>query len=314
MRIVAIIFVLTLALARGGEALPEGESGLASKYPGDAGIDKDPDVVFAENFEAGSIDGVLARWEDQKDKQTFSLVADIAPGSSGKSALLQTHTGGQGTGGGLYRRLMPGYTQLFARFYVKFDPNCFEIHHFGTTLGGNNPASRWPQVKAGINPPGDKGFWVGIEPFGSAWRWDYYAYWVDMRGSPPRGQKWGNSFIRDPEIRVTRGTWQCVEFMLKMNTVGEMDGEMALWIDGKRISHLGKGFPNGNWTHDKFTPNEKGPPFEGFRWRTVEDLKLNFIWLYVYITKAPDGHVSKVWFDDVVVAKKYIGPLARKKE
>lgn len=312
MRLLAFFCSIAVAAACAGEPLPEGPNGLAAKYPGDAGIEKDPDVVFTENFESPSIDEVCKRWEDIKEKETLSLFDDRAPGSSGTKCLLQTHTGGKGTGGALYRRLLPGHDQLFARFYVKFDTDCFSIHHFGTTLGGNNPASRWPQVKAGINPPGDKGFWVGIEPFGDAWRWDYYAYWVDMRGSPPRGQKWGNSFIRDPNIKVTRGQWQCVEFMLKMNSVGAMDGEMALWIDGKRISHLGKGFPNGVWTHDKFTPNEKGPAFEGFRWRTVEELKLNFVWLYVYITKAPDGHVSKVWFDDVVVAKKYIGPIRSK--
>ena len=33
--------------------------------------------------------------------------------------------------------------------------------------------------------------------------------------------------------------------MIKMNDVGETNGEMALWIDGKRVSHLGKGFPTG---------------------------------------------------------------------
>jgi hypothetical protein len=33
------------------------------------------------------------------------------------------------------------------------------------------------------------------EPFGRNWTWDYYAYWNEMRGSPPRGQTWGNSFV-----------------------------------------------------------------------------------------------------------------------
>jgi hypothetical protein len=216
--------------------------------------------------------------------------------------------------------------------YVKFDPDCAPIHHFGTCIGGNNPPSQWPMVSAGNRPAGDKGYWVGIEPFGENWTWDYYTYWCQMRGSPPRGQTWGNSFIHDPGLKVARGRWTCVEVMVKLNDVGDTNGELALWIDGKQVSHLGKGFPRGKWTFDKFLPGQRGEsvcwndakgdreyfksapegdPFPGFRWRTVEPLDINFIWAYVYITNAPPGHVSKVWFDDIVVATEYIGPIKR---
>jgi hypothetical protein len=54
-----------------------------------------------------------------------------------------------------------------------------------------------------------------------------------------------------------------------------------------------------------------GAPFEGFRWRTTDDLNLNYVWLYLYITQAPEGHISRVWFDDVVIATDYIGPIKR---
>jgi hypothetical protein len=120
--------------------------------------------------------------------------------------------------------------------------------------------------------------------------------------------------------------------MIKMNHVGDTNGEQAFWIDGKKISHLGKGFPKGRWTFDKFFPGqggegvrwspqkgdrenfkvpEGGAPFEGFRWRTVPELKVNYVWLYTY-TAMPDGHRIRVWFDDVVVATEYIGPIASK--
>ena len=93
---------------------------------------------------------------------------------------------------------------------------------------------------------------------------------------------------------------------------------------------MGKGFPKGKWVFDKFMRDqggdsvrwndtrgdredfrtvEGGEPFEGFRWRTTKELDLNFVWTYVYITDAPAGHVSKVWFDNIVVAREYIGPL-----
>ena len=35
----------------------EGEKGLAAKYPGDAGIEKDPQVVFTDTFENGKTNG-----------------------------------------------------------------------------------------------------------------------------------------------------------------------------------------------------------------------------------------------------------------
>jgi len=89
-----------------------------------------------------------------------------------------------------------------------------------------------------------------------------------------------------------------------------------LWIDGKPwkkagqiISHLGKGFPKGRWIWDSFIPDPAGEPFEGFQWRNDKDLNLNFLWLLLYITQAPPGHISKVWFDDIVTAKTYIGPI-----
>jgi hypothetical protein len=68
------------------------------------------------------------------------------------------------------------------------------------------------------------------------------------------------------------------------------------------------------WNQDKrdreyFTTASGGDPFEGFRFRTVESLKINFLWLYLYITKGTEGHANRVWYDDVVVATEYIGPL-----
>jgi hypothetical protein len=193
----------------------------------------------------------------------MSFSEDVPPRSAGKRSLLMTHTGGQGTGAQLYRRLLPGHDRLFARLYVKFDQDCAPLHHFGSGLGGYNPSTPWPQGGAGERPAGDKRFLVDIEPFGASWRWDYYVYWCEMRGSPPRGQTWGNSFIRDPKLEVARGRWICVETMIQMNDMGESNGELALWIDGKRVSHLGKGFPKGKWVFDKFTPGEGG---EGVRW------------------------------------------------
>jgi hypothetical protein len=119
--------------------------------------------------------------------------------------------------------------------------------------------------------------------------------------------------------------------MMKLNEVGSSTGELALWLDGKLVSHLGPGFPRGKWVYDKFLPGQggegvrwderqqraqplnfgaEGEPFEGFEWRSNQELQLNFLWLLCYITEAKPGQVSKVWFDQIVVARDYIGPLS----
>jgi hypothetical protein len=317
----------------GSAELPEG-AGLAAGYPGDEGIERHPAVVFAENFEAATLDEVSRRWEETRQPGIMSLSGDVPPASGGRRSLLVSHVGGGGDGGHLYRRLTPGHERLFVRFYVKFDRQCAPIHHF-FHVGGYHPSTPYPQGGAGTRPRGNERFSVGVEPYGQAWAWDYYAYWMEMRGSPPRGQTWGNSFIRDPGLKAPRDTWTCAELFIKLNDVGESNGELALWIDGKRASHLGRGFPRGRWVYDKFTPGEggegirgsdrqRGPerfrvppggqPFEGFRWRSDEKLKLNYLWVLLYITGAPEGQVSKVWLDDIVVAREYIGPLSRPDE
>lgn len=306
-------------------------TGLSRQYPGDVGIADDPRVVFAENFEVDSVATLGQRWETVRDAEIMQLADEVPSTSSGKQSLLMSQRQELGTGGDLYRRLDDGYEQLFVRMYVKFAEDCEPIHHFGTCAGGNNPSTPWPSVRAGQPTDGDKSFWVGIEPFGRSWQWDYYTYWCEMRGSPPRGQTWGNSFINDEMLQVRRGEWTCVEFMIKMNDVGDTNGELALWVDGKQVSHLGQGFPRGKWTFDKFVPGASGEgvrwnhsqgdreyfttesggdPFEGFRFRTSKELNINFLWLYVYITKGTEGHANRVWFDDVIVATDYIGPVS----
>jgi len=310
--------------ARGPE-----KGGLASLYPGDKGIEKDKDVVFAESFEADSVGALAGRWNQFNTKLT-TLVDDVPLGSAGKKSVLFTHVGGQSEGGHLYKCFKPGFDQLFLRFYVKFDPDCAPIHHF-VHMGGYNPPTPWPQGGAGTRPKGNERFTTGVEPYGNSWQWDFYSYWMEMRGSPPRGQTWGNCFLGDAKPKAEKGKWQCAELMMKLNDVGDSNGEQALWIDGKLAGHLGKGFPKGKWTFDRFLPGqggdcirwndqkgdserfrvaEGGEPFEGFRWRNSDGLRLNFLWMLVYITKAPEGHVSKIGFDNIVLARKYIGPLA----
>ena len=111
--------------------LPKG-SGLAARYPGDVGIEKDPAVVFAEDFEEGTLDVLLKRWTDTSNKngKVLAFSTDVAGESAGKRSLQITATRGENSGGHLFKVLSPGHDELYVRFYTRFAPDYGFCHHF----------------------------------------------------------------------------------------------------------------------------------------------------------------------------------------
>ena len=264
-------------------------------------------IIFQEDFEASSIADMISKWDEAKNHANMSFSGDVPEGSPGSQSLVMTYTEGQNTGGHLYKMFPEGYDSLFARFYVKFEANHSPVHHF-VHMGGYYPPTAWPQGGAGSRPVGNERFTTGIEPIGDKWSWDFYTYWMFMRGYADPNYFWGNTFHPDPPAPINRGEWICVELMMKVNDpVDAFNGEQAFWVNGEQIQHLGEGFPNGYWIWDKFYPHPDSSAFEGFQWRNDERLKLNFFWLLYYMTGESD-HMDKVYFDDVVVSTEYIGP------
>ena len=305
MRIPSAAFALLLCLAGGAAAEP----GLASAYPGDRGLGADPRVVFFENFENGTVAELSPRWDELKNPDNLSLVSDAPAGSDGGHSLRIVSHGGVDTGGHVYTRLRGPQERLYVRYYVKYASGG-TYHHAGAWLGGYNPPTSWPQGGAGQRPEGNERFTVGFEPAGPELRWDFYAYWMGMRPDG-RGAFWGNSFIQDASLRVRSDEWTCVEIMIEMNDpMDSTTGELAAWIDGVRVAHLGPGFPTGSWSGGLFMPAPGSEPFEGFQWRNDPALAINFLWLQLYTTGDPPGHVGSMWFDQVVAATEYIGPIS----
>ena len=307
------------------EELPEG-FGLSRKHPGDRGIEKDPAVLFTENFETGAIAELAGRWSSVKNdnEKPLAFSSVVPPDSAGRRSLENTATLGMDVGGQLYKKLPRAVEQAFARFYVRFAPDADYIHHF-VTLGGYNPPTDWPQGGAGERPKGHDCVTVGIEPWGDWGRypapgmWNFYCYWHEMKVSRD-GKFWGNSLRPAQPRQAPRGTWQCVEMMLKMNSAPEIaDGGLALWLDGRLVAHFHAG---ARWAGSEdgilALVEEGGKVVEGFRWRSSKELKINFFWLMHYVTEnaAKLNHVqdpkklNRVWFDDVVVATQYIGPAS----
>ncbi len=275
-------------------ALPRG-AGLAAKFPGDAGLKADPRVIFADNFETG---GLGEGWDEVGNKggKVLSLASPGADRDLGQRALrVEAHLG-QDTGGGLTMWFEPADT-VFVRFYVKFAADCDYVHHFVTLRAnkGLKGGEKWSGFGgAGLKPAGDERFSTALEPWGD-WgrnpppgRWNFYSYWHEMTPSPD-GKYWGNSFAVPAAPVIPRDRWICAEFMLKHNTPGKADGEQAFWIDGVLQGH-----------------------WQGLNWRKTDGLRANALTLESYFTDRWTKHTTNVvWFDNVVIAKSYIGPAAK---
>jgi hypothetical protein len=289
-----LVFSATIALAFAQDAgehptatsNPQ-QGGLATLYPGDEGIERDPRVLFVEDFETGTVEEIGARWGNITKKENVSLSGDShghTPGTKSISIVdngsLYTHTKGVDT--------------MYARFYVRFHEKTGYLHHFVALVADRTPTP-WPRPGAGEIPPGDAQFSTAIEPTGRWGKfpppgiWEFYTYWHEMPG------RWGSVYDGKQEL-VQPGRWYCVEAMLKANSSPDKaDGEQAFWIDGE---------PHGR--------------FGGFRWRTSDKLKVNSFWLNYYTTEQaainnkdpdPKSRVMQVWIDDIVLATEYVGPI-----
>jgi alkylation response protein AidB-like acyl-CoA dehydrogenase len=74
--------------------------------------------------------------------------------------------------------------------------------------------------------------------------------------------------------------------MVQANTPGKRDGRIAFWVEGKLVGD-----------------------FPGLRLRDAAGLKANRIGLGLYTHNNKVTKTCRMWFDDVVVATEYIGPM-----
>jgi hypothetical protein len=350
-----LCFLLAAAALASEDQVAEGP-GLAARYPGDAGMEKDAAVVFTESFESPDVAGLKDHWSTVDNKEeALSISEDVPQASSGKHSIRVTAKRGKNAGGYLYKVLPPGYDELYARIYVKFAPDYGFDHHF-CSLGGEMDPKPWPVGRAGLRPKDY--FGTGIEPttelahtypakqFPPPGFWHFYTYWPEMRSwetvegavknNPPDGTGtsfYGNNFSPAEPTFTPRGEWVCLEWMVRLNSSPDKtDGAQRFWVNGKLIGNWGPGSVQGFWVRDTFRivpGDERAKPFEGFRWRTNMQLKINKFKLENYVsdtafetgdryrTDHPDFLMNDkeytCWFDDVVVATQYIGPIASPK-
>ena len=258
------------------------------------------EVLFQDDFESGN----LGKWDEVRSAKVVEAGAN-----AGSYCAEMKLVRGETSVSHAIKWFMPGRERVHVRFYVKFSEDYQYPHHF-VTLMGNHRTNKWSAFgKAGRKPDGTY-FSSGMEPW-FAWgknpppgELSFYSYFLDMEMDRKMNKYWGNSFFppgpeRGKAAGAGRfipklGVWQCWEFMIEANALGEANGKQAMWVDGKLIGE-----------------------FTGIRWRNTEDVRVNALWLqhYGYDSSDPTRGEWKeeqtVWFDDVVVATEYIGPKAK---
>jgi hypothetical protein len=286
--------------------LPEGH-GLAAKYPGDVGIEKDAAVVFAEGFE-GLEDIIMEAGEYQQEGRKWDrawgvirVTRDPENVHSGRQAIEIRHT--RPSNHGAEKHLESGHDTLFLRYYMKYAKEFPGIHHSGMAISGF-PSGLPTGDYTGVHPNGRNHFTVVLDAarrdrsVGPTGCMDIYCYHMDQ------GRKWGDifyptgevqpsenarlfaeNFVPRPNVTAERGRWYCYELMVKANTPGERDGRVAFWVDGK----LAGDFPN-------------------LRLRSAPILQANRINLVTHSSRFRPN--ATLWFDDMVAATAYIGPQA----
>lgn len=296
--------------------LPEGDAGIAAKYPGDAGIERDPAVLFHDGFEEDAAPADLHKlWSAVSHEMYMRIADEPANVNHGKRALeVAMPLQRDGLSIELRRQLKNEQDVVFLRFYAKFEKG-YDHPRGSTHNGGVIAAHYYPGGRAtpGIPADGTNKFLVGFETergdSPSPGPLNIYVYHPEQGGSfgdhiyptgkvvpsvvrspAPPPLTFGPQFVPRPDFIPELDRWYCYEFMVQANTPGQRDGRVALWVDGKLIAD----FPN-------------------FRFRDVANLKIDSIGVGLFL-RPNIVRENKKWYDDVVAATSYIGPIAEPKQ
>ena len=309
--------VITLVFgAVGFTSNTKADIGLAARYPGDKNIGSDSAVILADDFESyNSPSEIKSKWDEVYQLPNIKIASEADNVFGGTKALeFSLPISANEVANSLGKHLSPQRDTVFIRAYTKFDSGyaVSGSNHDGLRLSANYPGP-------GIVPPSDgTGFFLflvqnNVEgnflPGEAAPGYSHiYAYWPRQRSSfgdhwYPDGmvKPYDNNIGNDGEwvafpsqypdfkpmanFLPERNRWYCYELMVHANTPGQNNGEVKYWIDGKLISD----FPNLNI-------------------RSIDALKIDEA--HIGLQAKHSERVNKKWYDNVVIATEYIGPMA----
>ena len=284
--------------------------GIAARYPGDKNIASDPAVILADDFEGYSSSSQLTtKWSGAYQAANLRIASEPGNYYAGSKALeMKLPVSAVEVSNTLRKLLSPAQDTVFIRTYQKWDSGYLINggNHNGLRLSAKYPGP-------GTAPPADgSGFFLfllqnNIE--GTAMSGEaapgyahIYAYWPKQNSgfgdhwyptgqNKPGSSEWQSAPAQYPDFKPMpnflpqRDRWYCYELMVKANTIGKNDGEVKCWVDGKVVAD----FP------DLFM-------------RASATLKIDEA--HIALSSGHSERVNKKWYDNVVIATQYIGPMA----
>ncbi|GGD75225.1 polysaccharide lyase [Lacimicrobium alkaliphilum] len=283
------------------ESYQQAESGLAAQYPTDKNINHHPGVYYADNFDRESWLDTFSEAVGQKDSRwsnaaTLDYVThqhtEHFLDDDGRSALARFDTDKNLALNLDYyfkRHHDQEPEEAYFRYYLKLAPGA------NISGGGKLPGFGGTYGKAGWGGRGNDGYqgwsargaffesidnadspWLGHMPIGS------YLYEADSSSKYGSILPWGH-----PLSTISPGRWYSIEQHLRLNTPGQSDGLLEVWVDGVQILHK-----------------------TDLMFRKTDELKIEKIWFNFYF-----GGVDKpkypfdMYIDNIVIASEYIGPV-----
>lgn len=299
----SIASATTQATSTSPAPLPTGESGLASQFPGDANIQSHPDVLFADDFESYSLAGQLTTRWNQVYQSSYTRIATEASSvfAGGKSLEFRVPQQSVEVANEAIKTISPTEDTVFVRVYTKFEAG---YSASGSTHNGIAVSAQYSTP--GVPANGTNKFYVDVENSRDSTsettpgRTNVYIYHPEQRSEwgdhwYPDGRvvpfdltpgNFGPYFVARPDFTPQLSRWYCYELMVKANTPGQRDGRVAVWIDGNLVAD-----------------------FLSVRLRDVSSLKIDRILIGLHIGSNTVRQNMK-WYDNVVVARSYIGPMS----
>jgi hypothetical protein len=284
MSLLIALYLILVVISLGGQT--RGNGGLAAKYAGDEGIEKDPNVILFTDFES---DEWHKHWSGRK-RETVRVVIEDKERSFEplqNKALQIKVSKGEHYGASIEYKFKDNTgsepEEIYFRYYLRFGSD------WNPRRGGKLPGISGTYGRAGWGgrPSNGRNGWSargqfrgqrdGKTPIG------FYCYHADMRG------RYGSAWIwqRDRLGYLENNQWYCVEQYVRMNTPEKNDGVLRGWVDGKLA----------------FEKTD-------VRMRDVSGLNIECIWINIYHggtwTADSDDHL---FIDNVVIANQYIGPM-----
>jgi hypothetical protein len=284
----ALILALATATSSLAGAGVGHETGLAARFPGDIGIAEDESVVAAFDFEDDSWRIALHSHSPGDTVSTVVANTSLAAFKAfrGRAVAIKVAQG-EHYGGSLEYFFSTHGTRkepesIYFRYYLRFGDDWDGRHGKLPGFGGTYDRAGWGgKPSDGYNGWSARGCFSC--PVNDRVQIGTYCYHADRKSQYGAVWKWRT---QDRGL-LEKNRWYCIEQYLRLNSPGEPNGVIRAWVDGL-------------------------PAFEksDIRFRYTSDLRIEKIWFNIYHggkeSAQSDDHV---FFDNVVIAHKYIGPL-----